>query len=152
MLNTPPNYIVTVPESGCKVARLPAYSLIWLPDRRCSGPGCSSTVHLGEPYQFWAVLIQNPPLPDLAAKRDVGQENRPPPSRQPPTRTGSEHPPADRQAAASRPTAAKSTQTADLVETHEAGLYQYSPPPATSNKNNVRQVRPGRRGQHRRSP
>ena len=49
MLSTPPNYILTVPESCCKVARLPAYGLIWLPDRRCSGPGCISTAHLGKP-------------------------------------------------------------------------------------------------------
>jgi len=130
MLNTPPTYIVTVPESGCTVARLQAYSLIWLLDRRCSGPGCSSTAHLGKPYQFWAVLIQNPPPPRLGRKTRCGPKNRPPPSRQQPTRTASEQPPADRPAAASRPTAAQSTQTADLVETHEAGLYQYSPPPA----------------------
>ena len=104
MLNTPPNYIVTVPESGCKVARLPAYSLIWLPDRRCSGPGCSSTALLGKPYQFWAVLIQNPPSPTwpqnamwakkpLTAKSTTADSDsirapasRPPGRRKPPNR------------------------------------------------------------------
>jgi len=34
------------------VARFPAYSLIWLSERRCSGPVCSRTAHLGKPDQL----------------------------------------------------------------------------------------------------
>jgi len=78
MLNTPPTYTVTVHESGCKVARLPAYSLIWLSDRRCSGPVCSSTAHLGKSDQFWAVLIQNPPPPPPTWPQNATWAKKPP--------------------------------------------------------------------------
>jgi len=130
MLRPPPNYIWAVPESGWMVARLPAYSLSWLPDRRCTGPVCSSTPHLGKPDQLEGSTDTEPPPPRLGRKTRCRLKNHLPPGRQEPVRTTTALPPAQRPAAASRPTAAQSMETADLVETHEAGLYEYSPAPA----------------------
>jgi len=69
-----------------------------------------------------------PPPPRLGRQTRRGPKVFPRPSRRQPTRTASEQPPADCPAAASRRTAAKSTQAAHLVETHKAGLHQHCRP------------------------
>jgi len=114
-------------------------SVTWLPDRRCSGQGCISTAHTGNPDPEEGCTATDTP-PRVGRQTRCGPENRPPPSGGQPTRTASEQPPADRPAAASRPTDAKSTQIADVVQAYEAGPYQYSPPAIKRSRKSAKSI------------